>query len=67
MVDLIACSMIIYRDEVLLVRRKDNGLWSFPGGYLKENENPFIGASRETREELGIELEFSCDSFVNIW
>ena len=59
--------MIIYRDEVLLVRRKDNGLWSFPGGYLKENENPFIGASRETREELGIELEFSCDSFVNIW
>ncbi len=67
MVDLISCSMIIYRDEILLVRRKDNGLWSFPGGYLKENENPFIGAIREIHEELGIELNFSCDSFVNIW
>ena len=33
------------------------GVWEFPGGKIEENETPSQAAVRETREELGIDIE----------
>lgn len=43
--------------KVLLVRRNrppHEGLWAFPGGFLKENEELEVSAGRELKEETGI-------------
>jgi len=50
---------VIERDgKVLIARRRQgvgfNGLWEFPGGKLKDGENPKKGLEREIAEELGV-------------
>ena len=48
------------KEKVLLAKVKRGhftGCWTLPGGYLDHNEDPTIGAIRETMEELGIEIE----------
>lgn len=51
---------LLVRDsrEVLLVRHTygDRGAWNLPGGLLRRAEDPRMGAVREVREELGLEL-----------
>lgn len=43
------------RDErILLIQRRDTGLWAMPGGVLEVGETPAEGAAREAREETGI-------------
>ena len=45
---------------ILLVRRHrahGDGTWSTPGGHLDPGEHPLACASREVREETGIEVE----------
>lgn len=37
--------------------RKDNHLWTVPGGHLEDGEAPMTGALRELKEESGIEME----------
>jgi ADP-ribose pyrophosphatase YjhB (NUDIX family) len=44
-------------DRVLLIRRTDNGLWALPGGAQEVGEYITETASRETREESGIDVE----------
>ena len=44
-------------DEVLLIQRSDNGLWSLPGGGQEIGEYIAETAVREVREETGIEVE----------
>jgi len=51
---------IIERDgKVLVARRRKgirfSGLWEFPGGKLKDGEDPETGLERELAEELGIQ------------
>ncbi|MBB5236205.1 ADP-ribose pyrophosphatase YjhB (NUDIX family) [Deinococcus budaensis] len=41
-------------DEVLLVRRGDNGRWDVPGGGAQAGETPGQAARRELREETGL-------------
>lgn len=36
--------------------KKDDGAWSFPKGLLEAGEEPFDGALREFREELGFDV-----------
>jgi len=42
--------------EILLVKRRDNGLWALPGGFLDPEETIVEAATRETMEEAGIDL-----------
>jgi len=43
--------------RILLIRRKDNGLWAMPGGAFEVGETPAEGACREAWEETGVVVE----------
>ena len=51
--------MILYQNEIILVRHWYNTLWVMPGGGIKKHETPEQAAVREIKEELGIEIESS--------
>lgn len=56
---------IEYKDKILLVQNwLGSGKWSYPGGGLHKGEDPKVGACREVREELGLELEPGDIEFV---
>ena len=51
---------IMFKGEKILIARraphKDHpGNWEFPGGKIRNNEDPFTALERELREEFGIE------------
>lgn len=51
---LVGTSVIAVRDgKVLLQRRADIGLWSYPGGCMEPGEEPEESAKREFLEETG--------------
>lgn len=42
--------------NVLLVREKEDGLWTLPGGWVDVGESPSESIEREVREESGYEV-----------
>ena len=46
------------RLNVLLVKRKDDGLWAIPGGFLQKGESLNQCAERELKEETGITVPY---------
>jgi 8-oxo-dGTP diphosphatase len=52
-----AVAVLDIEGRLLLLRRRDSGLWAMPGGTLELNENIETCAKREVREETGIEIE----------
>jgi ADP-ribose pyrophosphatase YjhB (NUDIX family) len=44
-------------ENVLLIKRRDNGNWEPPGGVLELDETIEDGLRREVREETGAEIE----------
>lgn len=40
---------------IVLVRRRDNGLWSLPGGIVDWGEDVITAAARELKEEAGLQ------------
>ncbi|MDP2630245.1 MAG: NUDIX domain-containing protein [Candidatus Uhrbacteria bacterium] len=52
---LVGVSAVIYNDkeEILLIKRGDNGEWAFPGGIMEPGESARETLTREIREELG--------------
>lgn len=44
-------------ENVLLIKRRDNGRWEPPGGVLELEEAIEAGLRREVREETGAEIE----------
>lgn len=42
--------------RIVLIRRRDNGLWSLPGGMVDWGENIPTAVARELAEETGLEL-----------
>lgn len=47
---------VLRGEDVLVIRRKDNGLWDIPGGGKKWWESPAAAARRELREETGLNV-----------
>ena len=43
-------------DQLLMLRRTDNGCWGVPGGVMELGESIEDTAKRETKEEIGIEI-----------
>jgi ADP-ribose pyrophosphatase YjhB (NUDIX family) len=43
--------------QVLLVHRRDMDLWDLPGGGMEAGETPSEAASREVKEETGLDVE----------
>jgi ADP-ribose pyrophosphatase YjhB (NUDIX family) len=43
--------------RLLLVRQRDSGVWSTPGGVLEPDERPAEAVVRETWEETGLRVE----------
>lgn len=56
----VVCGIIFNNGQVLIARKAPNksmaGKWEFPGGKIKEGENPEQALKRELREELGMEV-----------
>ena len=44
-------------DQLLMLRRNDNGCWGVPGGAMEPGESLVDTARREAKEEIGIEIE----------
>lgn len=47
---------VLRGEDVLLIRRSDNGLWDVPGGGKHLLETPAQAARRELREETGLSV-----------
>ncbi|TVQ08408.1 MAG: NUDIX hydrolase [Leptolyngbya sp. DLM2.Bin27] len=52
--------------RVVLVRRRDNGLWSLPGGIVDWGEDVITAAARELKEEAGLET-LELDRLVGVY
>ncbi len=49
--------VVISNKGQILVLKRDNGIWEFPGGGIEWGENPRETAIRETKEETGINVD----------
>ena len=55
----VGCSASIFdleKEKVLLIRRRDNGKWAVPGGYMEAGESFSDACKREVLEETGLEV-----------
>ena len=54
----VGCGILITndKDQVLLQKRSDTGEWCIPGGALEVGETYIEAATREVREEVGIDV-----------
>ena len=43
-------------DAILLVREKEDGLWTLPGGWVDVGESPSESVEREVKEESGFDV-----------
>jgi glycerol 3-phosphatase-2 len=50
-------AMVWREDELLLMRRSDNGYWGLPGGFVELGESVADAARREVAEETGWSVE----------
>lgn len=53
---LTADAVVVRGNEIALVRRKSDGMWALPGGFLDAGETFQACALREFKEEAGVDL-----------
>ncbi len=55
---MVGATVLIFnqQDELLMLRRTDNGCWGVPGGAMEPGERIEETAYRETLEETGLEI-----------
>lgn len=58
-----AASLIIRNDEILLIKGTDNLYYTF-GGAIQVGESSDVGAVREVKEELGIDVQINQLAFI---
>lgn len=51
------CLVRDWKDDILMGKRNDNGMWTQPGGHLDKGECPYQGAIRELKEETGLDAK----------
>jgi len=56
---------IIQDDKILMTKRSDFEVWCLPGGHVDPGESVAETAVRETREEVGLDVELT--RFVGIY
>ena len=61
-----ATAVVLRGDEVLLVRRSDNGQWSPVTGIVDPGEHPARAAVREVLEETGVTCVVEALVWVNV-
>lgn len=55
---MVGTGVLLFKEkEVLLQRRRDNGLWGIPGGSLEPGESLEEAARREVWEEVGLSID----------
>jgi len=57
--NVLVATYVCVGEEILWIKRGTApaiGKWAMPGGYLENDESPEAGASRELREETGIDV-----------
>ncbi|MEM0195891.1 MAG: NUDIX domain-containing protein [Thermoplasmatales archaeon] len=54
------------KDRVLLVKHKKLGVWIYPGGHMRSDENPLECAIRETIEETATSFRVISSSKIEI-
>jgi 8-oxo-dGTP diphosphatase len=58
---IVAAGVIVAQGKILVTQRKEDShqglLWEFPGGKVKDGEEPRGALRRELKEELDIEVE----------
>lgn len=59
-------SVVINDEQVLLVRRSDNGSWAPVTGIVDPGEHPAQAAVREVEEETGVRCEVEGLVWVNV-
>jgi ADP-ribose pyrophosphatase YjhB (NUDIX family) len=47
--------IVFHQDRILLVRERDDGRWTLPGGWADAGESPREAVEKEIREESGYE------------
>jgi 8-oxo-dGTP pyrophosphatase MutT (NUDIX family) len=58
----LGCSAVLLiseRNQVLLTRRTDNGMWCLPGGMIDPGETVVEGCAREVLEETGLQVRIT--------
>jgi 8-oxo-dGTP pyrophosphatase MutT (NUDIX family) len=50
-------AVVVRGDEVLMIRRADNGRWAPVAGIIEPGEHPADTAEREVLEEAGVDVE----------
>ena len=68
MIKEISCGILVVRNndekrEILLIRSKKGGHWSYPKGHMEPGETQIETARREVWEETGLKVEpLSCET-----
>lgn len=63
-----SAAMIITNDnnEALIVKAHYKEHWTFPGGVIDAGETPLQAACRETREEVGLDIDPADVTFTSV-